>query len=74
MTLPAWLNRLAIEHKINFSSTLQEALRERLGFERGHRPVPTLKNTYILKLDAPFSVPSRHPVPQCNYATLLSDS
>jgi|LSQX01.3.fsa_nt_gb predicted RNase H-like HicB family nuclease len=31
VTLPAWLNRLAIEHKINFSSTLQEALRERLG-------------------------------------------
>jgi post-segregation antitoxin (ccd killing protein) len=31
VTLPAWLNKMAMEHKINFSSTLQEALRERLG-------------------------------------------
>jgi len=31
VTLPAWLNRMAMEHKINFSSTLQEALRDRLG-------------------------------------------
>lgn len=29
--LPAWLNRPAMGHKINFSSTLQEALRDRLG-------------------------------------------
>ncbi|QTX33354.1 type II toxin-antitoxin system HicB family antitoxin [Aminithiophilus ramosus] len=31
VTLPAWLNEMAMEHKINFSSTLQEALREKLG-------------------------------------------
>lgn len=31
VTVPAWLNEMAIENKINFSSTLQEALRERLG-------------------------------------------
>ncbi len=31
VTLPAWLNKMAMEHKINFSSTLQEALRDRLG-------------------------------------------
>jgi post-segregation antitoxin (ccd killing protein) len=31
VTIPAWLNEMAIENKINFSSTLQEALRERLG-------------------------------------------
>ncbi|NLD96170.1 MAG: HicB family protein [Synergistaceae bacterium] len=31
VTIPAWLNKMAMEQKINFSSTLQEALRERLG-------------------------------------------
>ncbi|NCC95662.1 MAG: HicB family protein [Synergistales bacterium] len=31
VTIPAWLNEMAMENKINFSSTLQEALRERLG-------------------------------------------
>ena len=31
VTLPAWLNKLGMEHKINFSNALQEALRERLG-------------------------------------------
>ncbi len=31
VTIPAWLNDMAIENKINFSNTLQEALRERLG-------------------------------------------
>lgn len=31
VTIPAWLNKMAMENKINFSSTLQEALRERLG-------------------------------------------
>lgn len=31
VTIPRWLNDLAVESKINFSSTLQEALREKLG-------------------------------------------
>ena len=31
VTLPSWLNQLAMEAKINFSSTLQEALRDKLG-------------------------------------------
>jgi len=31
VTLPAWLNKMAMEHKINFSSALQETLRDRLG-------------------------------------------
>ncbi len=31
VTLPSWLNQLAMESKINFSNTLQEALREKLG-------------------------------------------
>ncbi|GAB1399112.1 hypothetical protein MASR1M66_05640 [Aminivibrio sp.] len=31
VTLPRWLNEMAMEHKINFSSTLQEALKEKLG-------------------------------------------
>lgn len=30
VTLPAWLNAAALEHNINFSQVLQEALRERL--------------------------------------------
>lgn len=30
VTLPAWLNALAIEHGVNFSQTLQTALREQL--------------------------------------------
>lgn len=31
LTIPAWLNRLAEEKRINFSQTLQEALKEELG-------------------------------------------
>lgn len=31
VTLPAWLNALACEHSINFSQTLQTALRQQLG-------------------------------------------
>ncbi|NLI12164.1 type II toxin-antitoxin system HicB family antitoxin [Pelotomaculum propionicicum] len=31
LTIPKWLNDLAEEKQINFSHTLQEALRERLG-------------------------------------------
>jgi predicted RNase H-like HicB family nuclease len=31
VTIPKWLNELATEAGVNFSSTLQEALRERLG-------------------------------------------
>ncbi len=31
VTIPAWLNKMAVKHKINFSSTLRKALRERLG-------------------------------------------
>lgn len=30
VTLPAWLNAAALEHNINFSQVLQEALKERL--------------------------------------------
>ena len=30
LTIPAWLNKLALERDINFSSVLQEALKERL--------------------------------------------
>ena len=30
VTLPAWLNASALEHNINFSQVLQEALREKL--------------------------------------------
>lgn len=30
VTLPAWLNALALEHNINFSQTLQEALKDKL--------------------------------------------
>lgn len=30
LTIPAWLNKLALEREINFSSVLQEALKERL--------------------------------------------
>lgn len=30
LTIPAWLNRLALERGINFSQVLQEALKERL--------------------------------------------
>ncbi|MGI6783505.1 MAG: type II toxin-antitoxin system HicB family antitoxin [Aminivibrio sp.] len=30
VTLPAWLNQLGMEHNLNFSSLLQEALKERL--------------------------------------------
>ncbi len=31
LTIPAWLNAAAEEHKVNFSQTLQEALKDRLG-------------------------------------------
>ena len=31
VTIPKWLNRLAMDSNVNFSSTLQEALREKLG-------------------------------------------
>ena len=30
LTIPAWLNKLALERDINFSGVLQEALKERL--------------------------------------------
>lgn len=30
VTLPAWLNKLGMEHNLNFSSLLQEAIKERL--------------------------------------------
>ena len=30
VTLPAWLNSLAVEHNVNFSQTLQAALRDQL--------------------------------------------
>lgn len=30
VTLPAWLNAAALEHNINFSQVLQEAIKERL--------------------------------------------
>lgn len=30
VTLPAWLNALAVEHDVNFSQTLQTALRQQL--------------------------------------------
>lgn len=31
VTLPSWLNQMAIEARINFSNTLQDALKEKLG-------------------------------------------
>ena len=31
VTLPAWLNALALEHHVNFSQVLQEALKRHLG-------------------------------------------
>ncbi len=31
VTIPAWLNQMAMDAHINFSSTLQEALRQKLG-------------------------------------------
>ena len=31
VTVPAWLNQMAMDAHINFSSTLQEALRQKLG-------------------------------------------
>jgi len=33
LTIPAWLNRLAEKHGVNFSQVLQDALREQLGVE-----------------------------------------
>ena len=32
LTIPSWLNDLAIEKKVNFSQVLQNALKEQLGF------------------------------------------
>jgi predicted RNase H-like HicB family nuclease len=32
VTLPAWLNAVAVEHNVNFSQVLQEALKARLHF------------------------------------------
>ena len=31
VTLPAWLNAVALEHNVNFSAVLQKALKESLG-------------------------------------------
>ena len=31
VTLPAWLNAMALEHHVNFSQVLQEALKQHLG-------------------------------------------
>ena len=33
LSIPAWLNTMAEEHKINFSQVLQEALKEKLAIE-----------------------------------------
>ena len=33
VTLPAWLNKLAVEAKINFSQVLQDGLKARLGVQ-----------------------------------------
>lgn len=33
VTLPAWLNAAALEHNINFSQVLQDALKDRLGVQ-----------------------------------------
>lgn len=33
LTIPSWLNDLAIENNINFSQTLQEAIKEKLGLK-----------------------------------------
>lgn len=33
LTIPSWLNALSIENDINFSQTLQEALKEKLGLK-----------------------------------------
>lgn len=34
VTLPAWLNTVALEHNINFSQVLQEALKKQLNINR----------------------------------------
>ena len=34
LTIPAWLNKLALEREINFSQVLQEALKERLQYDK----------------------------------------
>ena len=34
VTLPAWLNAIALEKNVNFSQVLQDALKDRLGIER----------------------------------------
>lgn len=34
LTIPAWLNKLALEQGVNFSQVLQEALKERLQCEK----------------------------------------
>ena len=33
LSIPAWLNDVAVENNINFSQTLQEALKEKLGLK-----------------------------------------
>jgi len=33
LTIPSWLNTLSVENDINFSQTLQEALKEKLGLK-----------------------------------------
>lgn len=33
LTIPKWLDELATEHGVNFSHTLQEALKEKLGID-----------------------------------------
>ena len=34
VTLPAWLNAIALEKNVNFSQVLQDALKDMLGIER----------------------------------------
>lgn len=34
VTLPAWLNAVAVEHNVNFSQTLQEALKAQFHFNQ----------------------------------------
>lgn len=36
LSIPQWLNKLAIENNINFSQVLQKALKEQLGIKERH--------------------------------------
>jgi len=36
LSIPQWLNKLAIENNINFSQVLQTALKEQLGIHERH--------------------------------------